>query len=180
MNVSRDELPISISGRWGSRRVCVTECAVVLAAEEVYDHLLAAGATFGPGWRGEVELAADDVRQSVRVEVKRNAVWRNGRVFLKCGHCERRCTRLYMPCLADPLRCRQCWRLTYESSQTHNYRGYGFLSPRMASVMNTVHRRETRHYESLRRWKKRRQLRESKEVLREHNQFRSDLRPATT
>jgi hypothetical protein len=160
MNVSPDELPVSISGWWGPRRVCTTECASAVAAEDVYDYLLASDSKFGPGSSGEARVIAVGFKRFAKYEVTANAVWRQGRVFLYCDYCSRRCTRLYMPRPRDPLRCRRCWRLTYESTQARNYRGYGFLSQRMASAWETARRREERRYESLQRWARRRQLRE--------------------
>jgi hypothetical protein len=160
VNVSPDELPVSISGRWGPRRVCVTECSTVVTAEDVYDCLLVSGSKFGPGAYGEILMTVDGTTRFAKFEVRPNAIWRQGRVFLRCDFCKRRCTRLYMPTLRNPLRCRRCWGLTYESSRAHNYRGHGLFSPRMASVMSTFHVRETRRHDASLRWKTRRRLRE--------------------
>ena len=74
-------------------------------------------------------VGADDVRQSVRVEVKRNAVWRNGRVSSNAGIASVDACACTCRASQIPWRCRQCWRLTYESSQAHNYRGSGSVAP---------------------------------------------------
>jgi hypothetical protein len=103
MNVSPDELPVYASGRSGPRRVSVTECASTVTAEAVYDCLLAAGVPFGPDVHGKISYTVERVCQSVIFEVRRNAVWRQGRIFLGCDYCSRRCTRLYMPCVDSPL-----------------------------------------------------------------------------
>jgi hypothetical protein len=162
VNVSPEELPVYVEGRWGRRRVCVTECAATLTSEDVYSFFSESGLALRPGVRGRLRFTVAGMGEPIDFEVRPNLVWRRGRVFLRCTHCRRRCTRLYMPCLEDPLRCRQCWRLTYESAQSHNYRGSGLFSSRMASVMNTFYRREERRSQSLARWEKRRMLREAR------------------
>jgi hypothetical protein len=106
------------AGRWGPRRVRVEECAAMLPAELVYDRLLRDNVAIGPGWRAELRwtpTGLDGRRWSIYAEVRANAVWRRGRLFLCCPACLGRATRLYIPAAdADP-RCRRCWGLTYTS-----------------------------------------------------------------
>src|SRR5262245_36823140 len=118
------EVPVWVStGRWGPRRARVEQC-VTLAAELVYDKLILDGQSFGPGSRltltwtpqGNVGPSWD-----VSAEVVANAVWRRGRLFLRCPHCQRRTTSVYVPVDGLQPRCRVCWGLSY-SSQSWSYK----------------------------------------------------------
>ena len=154
MQTSKDRLPVYVDGRWGRRRLRVTECAEVLTAERVYDWLLGRGAC-SPGWEGEVRFQVFRATHSCQVVVVPNAVWRHGRVFLACASCNRRCTRLYMPDEGDPFACRQCWGLTYESTQRGNYKGHG--ESRLMRFLITRAVREAREAERYARWRARQQ-----------------------
>jgi hypothetical protein len=110
------------SGRWGPRRVRVTECWAVLKAEDVYTSLLRDDPNQArPGARGSVEWRLPGRSLSVAWELRENAVWRFGRLFLECPKCSRRATRIYVPSDNAWPACRRCWGLTYESRQQWNY-----------------------------------------------------------
>lgn len=82
----------------------MTECWAVMKAEDVYTALLEGGAAIGPGWRAEMEAAVADRTFRYSAAVFPNAVWRRGRVFLRCPSCAKWRTRLLRPaggCLAD-------------------------------------------------------------------------------
>lgn len=112
------------SGRWGPRRTRVTECVAVLQAEDVYTALLTENAAaVGPGAAGTATYILGGAGRTVWWEVRHNAVWRRGRVFLRCPDCARRATRLYQPVADCGLACRRCWGLTYPSQTLHNYKG---------------------------------------------------------
>lgn len=69
------------SGRWGPRRVRVTECWGVLRAEEVYTRLLRDNATRAkPGAHGSVglKLPGWPEPRSIAWELRPNGVWRFG------------------------------------------------------------------------------------------------------
>src|SRR5262249_49382610 len=114
-------LEVSCNGRWGRRRVRVSECAFAWTAERVYDALLEQGG-YEPGRAGYVEVGTRRQRWVVLYEVRPNAIWRAGRLFFQCPRCCARCTRLYAPLRALQPRCRRCWGLTYECQQW-NYKG---------------------------------------------------------
>ncbi len=120
-------VPISCWGRWGRRRARVEHCAEILLAEAAYEQLLGEGTKFGPGSRfTRTWMPGDPSGPSwpVAVEVVANAVWRRGRVFFRCGHCEQRGTRLYVPIAGLEPRCRRCWGLSYEC-QSWSYKSSG-------------------------------------------------------
>lgn len=105
---------------------------MVVTAEAVYAKLLdAAPEGIGPGWRGELAYRLDDGSAGpwpFMAELRENAVWRLGRVFLQCPACGRRTTRLYVPVAGLALRCRPCWGLSYES-QSWSYRPVAEVGP---------------------------------------------------
>jgi hypothetical protein len=110
-------------GRFGPRRTRVEECWSYLQAEQVYDWLLAEDATnAAPGTRGTVAYTVKDRRFTVTWELRSNAVWRHGRLFLQCARCGERCTRLYVPLSTSWIACRRCWGLSYVSRGVLNYR----------------------------------------------------------
>src|SRR5262245_2024095 len=85
-------------GRWGPRRTRTNECWRTITAEHVYTALLKDDACeVRPGAAGTATFNVEGHEHTACWEVRRNAVWRNGRVFLKCPRCGRRCTRLYLP-----------------------------------------------------------------------------------
>jgi len=117
------------SGRWGPKRVMVSQCWAVLRAEDVYTGLLrdnAARAKAGEhGWLGWRLPNRKPLR--IEWEFRPNAVWRFGRLFLTCPRCGQRATRIYVPRKDTDGACRRCWGLTYESRQRRTYRA-GSLS----------------------------------------------------
>jgi hypothetical protein len=154
-------------GRWGPRRVRTGECCAVLKAEDVYTALLADDAArLRPGSRGTGTISVAGRNHTAWWEVRSNAVWRRGRVFLLCGRCDRRCTRLYLPLETSWLACRRCWGLTYGSRTLANYKstpwGRGRFSglfgttQRDWALLHTEERRQERSEASRQRWEKRR------------------------
>jgi hypothetical protein len=92
-------------GRWGPRRTRVSECYSVLRAEDMYTEVLKLNALrIRPGAAGTVEFTVEGRTHVAQWEVRQNAVWRHGRVFLQCSRCKRRCTRLYLPLATSWLR----------------------------------------------------------------------------
>ena len=70
----------------------------MLKAEEVYAALLQHDASrVRPGARGMSTYTVEGREITASWEVRQNAVWRRGRVFLRCPKCDQRCTRLYLP-----------------------------------------------------------------------------------
>jgi hypothetical protein len=102
----------------------VEECASILTAERVYTGLLADPETICVGRRGEVRYNVGDRTVTVQFEVRANAVWRFGRVFLTCSMCSGRATRIYLPSSTAPAGCRRCLGLSYDSRKA-DYRTTG-------------------------------------------------------
>ncbi len=155
------------SGRRGIRRVRVTECWTVLRAEDVYTALLQHDALLvGPGAKGTSRYTVQGREFIASWEVRQNAVWRRGRVFLRCDRCSLACTRLYMPLADSRLGCRRCWGLTYGSRTQQNYKntlwGRGPIarmfgtSQRDWAYQTTDDRRRERRERSFQRWAERR------------------------
>jgi hypothetical protein len=75
--------------------------------------------------------------------VRSHAVWRHGRLFLRCPWCGARCTRLYLP---DPRSagpaCRRCLGLTYASRATRTYRDTLWGRGRLAACLFDTTQRE--------------------------------------
>lgn len=155
------ELPIYVpSGRWGPRRARAELCLVILRAEAVYDQLIRAGTTFGPGTRLRLECrstSAPGYAWAVRAEVLSNTVWSRGRLFLRCETCDQRATRLYVPVLGLDPRCRRCWGLSYVS-QSWCYKPVGILGSVLGPVAHgeTDRRRQARRKACRERQKARR------------------------
>lgn len=140
------------SGRWGPSRVRVEECVGVLRAEDVYTGLLRDhAARMTPGGklvRGSLgfrlPLPSGDASHTAEWEIRPNAVWRYGRVFLRCPRCTRAATRLYLPTAKAWLACRRCWGLSYTSRQHRNYKpGRDWwarigLDPRMSAAIQAL------------------------------------------
>src|ERR1019366_5080645 len=141
-------VPVSSSGRWGRRRVRVTQCVAVLEAEQVYGSLIVSGRVFGPGWHDTLcwsPHGAGGPSWAIRVEVRANAVWRFGRLFLVCPHCQQRATRMYVPVVGHPPACRRCFGLSYES-RTANYKATGLAADWGPVAYQTTNaRRDERH-----------------------------------
>lgn len=132
---------------------------MTLAAEMVYEKPICEGRAFGPGWRagGTWKPHKDSERSwEIKMEVLANAVWRRGRLFLRCPHCERRAARLYVPVVNLEPRCRRCWGLSYES-QAWSYKATGYLRflGSVAYVTTSV-RREQRQLSARERYAARR------------------------
>jgi len=153
------------SGRFGIRRVRVSECYLVFKAEAVYDSMLAEGLLPVPNTHGEA-LFSPSTGSSFRVswEARRNDIWRHGRIFLRCPACGGRATRLYVPCTGASAECRQCWGLTYASRTLTSYRRRGgFLfrhtgvSPSAWAQFATLGRRKERRRAALRKYAERRE-----------------------
>jgi len=143
VNRTPEHLRVYAAGRWGVRRVRVSECRVI-RAESLYDQMLRGGRPPTPGARGEA------VQGPYRVswESVENRVWAFGRLFLRCRRCGNRATRLYAPTPTCEPECRECWGLTYETRTRGNYkrRGNGLLraiglTSRDWTMMDTEERR---------------------------------------
>jgi hypothetical protein len=123
--------------------------------------LLRSGMPLVPGWRGTLTVSWKEVpAQRVEAEALPNAVWRRGRLFFRCSACGRRATRLYVPVLGQPLRCRRCWGLSYES-QSWSYSDTGFMAhilggSRVVCQITTQRRREERQAAARQRYAERR------------------------
>ena len=154
-------VPVSVSGgRWGRRRARVEECAAVLAAELVYGHLVCQGGIFAPGSRGRLTWTPADgsaASWDVEAEVLPNAVWRRGRLFLRCRHCGQRATRLYVPVAGCEPRCRRCWGLSYVS-RSWSYKPVGFFGRYFGTLAygTTRERRKQRRQAARERYEDRR------------------------
>jgi hypothetical protein len=110
--------PKTVSG------VRVTQCWALCTAEAVYTELLRGGIdNRREGACGSVNWSPPGRSVTVEWELRANAVWRFGRLFLRCPRCERRATRIYLPTPEAWPACRRCWGLTYESRQLRNYHG---------------------------------------------------------
>ncbi len=156
------EVPVWVaSGRWGPRRARVEQCVAILGAEQVYGNLICGGQSFGPGWRAGATWKPHNASErswEIKLEVIPNAVWRRGRLFLRCPRCDRRTTRLYVPIVNLEPRCRRCWGLNYES-QSWSYKATGFLrflGP--LAYATTSARREQRQVAAAKRYAARRGL----------------------
>jgi hypothetical protein len=125
--VSREETPVTCSGRWGPKRVRVTQCLAVLTAENAYTGLMRDDfAKMRPGVRGSLDWVLGACGFSINWELRPNSVWRFGRLFLRCPKCDRLATRIYVPTAESWAACRRCWGLTYESRQHRNYKSDSF------------------------------------------------------
>lgn len=124
-----------------------------------------------PGARGEANVTVQKRKLTASWEIRPNKVWRNGRVFLICPRCERRCTRLYLPVVTSWLACRTCWGLTYASRTLQNYKDSPYGRGRFArlfpttqrdwALMTTSEKRTKAMAASQTRWEARKALRES-------------------
>jgi hypothetical protein len=133
--VTSEDAAVTCAGRWGRKRVTVSQCCAVLAAEDVYTRLLRDAVRpdsltrMRPGASGYVDWSRPGGHaEPVGWELRPNAVWRFGRLFLTCPRCLRRATRVYVPTRDAWIACRRCWGLTY-GSRRESYRGGGWLGP---------------------------------------------------
>lgn len=126
--VSPALVPVYVAaGRWGPRRLRVSECDAVIKAEDLYDLSILAGVALTPGFAASVSVSpaaslSDPWRLSI--ELRPNLIWRFGRLFLRCRRCDGRVTRLYFAVPGAAPRCRRCWGLSY-SSRAWSYHGQG-------------------------------------------------------
>jgi hypothetical protein len=138
----------------------------MLRAEDVYTALLKDDPSrVAPGAKGTAKYAVEGLELTASWEVRENAVWRRGRVFLWCSRCRLRCTRLYLPRKDSWLACRRCWGLTYQSRTQQNYKnslwGRGAIarmlgtSQREWAFSMTENRRNDRRQASRLRWAER-------------------------
>jgi len=151
------------SGRWGPRRARVEQC-VTLRAELAYHRWLCDGVPMGPGTHGSCtwQPHIPGPTWTIEFEVIPNAVWRHGRLFLRCRSCASRVTRLYAPAEGAEPRCRRCWGLAHES-QSWSYKATGFLrflGP--VAYATTLERRRQRKRSSRARYAERRAILDSK------------------
>jgi hypothetical protein len=138
------------SGRWGRRRVRVSECEGIIRAEAVYDALLMDSHAL-PAFdaRFTLDYTIDGRRLEVSAVRRPNAVWRFGRVFLICPSCRDRRTRLYLPRVTTEsagvvVGCRVCLGLTYRSRSLRVYRDV--LRKRgIGAMLGTTYRDEALH-----------------------------------
>jgi len=152
------DVRVWIHGRWGPRRVRVEECWSILTAERVYTSLLADPDAIRVGRGGELQYTVGGRTVSVRFEIRENAVWRFGRVFLLCPMCSRRATRIYLPSESSPAGCRVCWGLSYDSRKA-DYKARGpFAWLGSWGKAETVLAKERRAQASARRYAERRAL----------------------
>jgi hypothetical protein len=106
-----------------------------------------------------------DVVLVVAFEVRANAVWRCGRLFLRCPCSGHRATRIYLPTANSWPACRCCCGLTYESRQHANYKDAGprwlggLSTHRDMAYCQTDGERERRREASVKRWAERKALR---------------------
>jgi hypothetical protein len=151
------------TGRWGPRRVRVSQCDDVLTAEAVYAALIGDDArAVHPGATGHVSGVGG---VTATWEVRPNRVWRRGRLFLRCNGCQRLCARVYQPVEGEAFACRSCWGLTYPS-RLFNYRnkpvGRGpfgqamGITQRQLALVTTARNRRERRARSRERWAARR------------------------
>ena len=119
------------------------------------------------GGRGSLRTSCKGRDITADWEIRQNAVWRRGRVFLECPRCRRPSTRLYLPFADSWLACRRCWGLTYNSRALLNYKASLWGRGAFARMFGTSQRdwayettdenRANRRKASRERWAARRQ-----------------------
>jgi hypothetical protein len=126
---------------------------------DAYTRLLTDPGAIYVGGRGTVTYVLGVLPLVVQFEIRENAVWRYGRVFLRCPRCSGRVTRIYLPNSDAGPACRQCWGLTYRSRMAdYKLRGpFAYLGSWGEAA--TVLARERRREASAKRWAERRALR---------------------
>ncbi len=161
--VPSEEVGAWCDGRGGRRRRAYVEECLSLTAESAYDALLSeARRSLYPGSTGELRWTIAGRARRVAWQVRANPVWRHGRVFLNCGVCGRRATRIYLPDPDAAWACRLCWRLRF-ASQLLNYRAGGRLAMigitlREFAIQQTRLRRHASTAAARARWAARRSL----------------------
>jgi hypothetical protein len=149
---------VSSSGRRGRRRVRVSQCAATLEAEMIYGRLIEEGRAIGPGWHDTLAWQPHGPRRPswpIKAEVRPNSVWRLSRLFLRCPHCQRRATRVYIPVEGLPPRCRTCWGLSY-ASQAENYKRTAHGHMPCPAAHSTALERMERRQKARQRYERRR------------------------
>lgn len=157
----------------------MTQCLAVLRAEVLYTELLRADpGAVRAGRRGWLDWSMQGAERGatfrVEFEVRANAVWRFGRVFLRCPRCGRLACRVYLPNVNTGLACRRCWGLTYESRQQRNYRAGSrsrgvlgiILSPLAYAMCRAEDSRRERAQAAARRYAQRHRLLEKQVAKR--------------
>jgi hypothetical protein len=136
-----------------------------LRAEDFYTELLRHDwRRAKPGARLSLTLTVADRAEprTAALELRPNAVWRFGRAFFRCPACDRLSTRLYLPTVEAPLRCRRCWGLSYESRQLRGYslrsRWGPLLSPRAGALVRADDARIARAEAAAKRRAERREI----------------------
>jgi hypothetical protein len=136
-------------GRRGPRRTRVEECAGALRAEEVYRVLIAECLDeLRPEGRGTVTWRVSSNAHVVAWCVRRNLLWRHGRVFLLCPRCAARVARVYVPVESAAAACRRCWGLSYVSRSRH----YGSAVPNLPPGSGALDRTRRTHGRPQRGW----------------------------
>src|SRR6266566_4464054 len=81
-SIRASKSPVVADGRWGRRRVRVTECCATFRAEAAYDKFLREGVPLNPAWVRSAEVkvpikdSAEFSRWRVQVEIRANSIWR--------------------------------------------------------------------------------------------------------
>jgi hypothetical protein len=108
-------------GRWGKRRGRVSQFWATVRSEDVHASVVRKeGVTIATDDQVSivVRIARPDGSRTpwtLQVAVRRNPIWKGGRLFLLCPRCSKRAARLYVPLSGLEPRCRRCWGLNYES-----------------------------------------------------------------
>jgi hypothetical protein len=132
-----------------------------LAQRQDYHQMACNGERFSSGDEATLSWTPTPGKQrtsfDIAAEVRPNAVWRRGRLFLRCPACQRRATRLYVPREDLPPRCRRCWGLSYQS-QSWSYKPTGPLGALLGSTaaLTTAYRRRVRRVAAKARYAARR------------------------
>jgi hypothetical protein len=110
----------------------------MLRAEDIYNSLLMdPKCKPQPEACGAATVTVGERELAVTWELRPNAVWRRGRLFLWCLACRRRCTRLYLPLKDSWMGCRRCWGLSYQSRALLNYHDTPWLRGSRAALFST-------------------------------------------
>jgi len=116
------------------RRMRVSECQVVLTAEQVRHSLLEAmPEVTAPGYH--TAKVSTTPEATITVELIPHPIYRGGRLLLICPSCGHRVTRLYQPFDGWPLACRVCHRLAYRSTQESRKMPAGLIRELLAGMM---------------------------------------------
>ena len=147
--VNPDEVPNWVpGGRWGPRRARVEQC-LALRAELVCHQALCEGEPLQPGSRLTlIWRPSESDSWEIEAEPISNAVWRNGRLFLRCPGCGLRATRLYVPLRGLEPRCRRCWGLSC-ASRSWSYKAVGWFAFLGPIAYATTEERRRRRREAL-------------------------------